>query len=434
MRLRIDNFAKIKQADILVDGITVIAGENNTGKSTIGKILFCIFNSISDIDEKIKDERIDAIARNCYNVLRNYIAHGTIESKMLRITPRFFRDIKVRLKKLLDENANNLSDEIIGEGLLSILMHYSRNDKGIESDYEKIIQEMIKRIRSILELSEDKLKKEIIARYFGKVFNSQINSLIEKESNAEVKLIIKDKFIGIGFEKDDCISIGSDIALINKAVYIDNPFIIDELSDYSDSGLIEEFLKDILTNTEKDIMDGLIESVIAKEKMGDIYDALGHVLNGKIIKAQDEEFYFQKEGFEKPVSFKNLSTGLKSFIILKMLIENNVLTEKDVLILDEPEIHLHPQWQIAYAELIVLLQKYFDLSIVVTTHSPYFLDAINLYSVKYGLDKKVNFYLSSMIGNEACMEKVTDNIEQIYDKMASPIQELDSLRHELNNV
>ena len=46
MKLNIKNFAKIKNADILIDGITVIAGENNTGKSTVGKILFSLYNSI----------------------------------------------------------------------------------------------------------------------------------------------------------------------------------------------------------------------------------------------------------------------------------------------------------------------------------------------------------------------------------------------------
>lgn len=53
MKLKIRNFAKIEEADIIIDGITVIAGENNTGKSTIGKVLFSIFNSLSNIDEKI---------------------------------------------------------------------------------------------------------------------------------------------------------------------------------------------------------------------------------------------------------------------------------------------------------------------------------------------------------------------------------------------
>ncbi len=52
MKLNIKNFAKIKNADILIDGITVIAGENNTGKSTVGKILFSLYNSISGIEKK----------------------------------------------------------------------------------------------------------------------------------------------------------------------------------------------------------------------------------------------------------------------------------------------------------------------------------------------------------------------------------------------
>lgn len=32
MKLRIRNFAKISKADIEIDGITIIAGNNNTGK------------------------------------------------------------------------------------------------------------------------------------------------------------------------------------------------------------------------------------------------------------------------------------------------------------------------------------------------------------------------------------------------------------------
>lgn len=42
MKLRIDNFTLIKRAEIDIDGITVIAGNNNTGKSTVGKVLYSI--------------------------------------------------------------------------------------------------------------------------------------------------------------------------------------------------------------------------------------------------------------------------------------------------------------------------------------------------------------------------------------------------------
>ena len=50
MRLEIQHFSKIKQASIKLDGITVIAGENNTGKSTVGKILSCMFNFMYKVD------------------------------------------------------------------------------------------------------------------------------------------------------------------------------------------------------------------------------------------------------------------------------------------------------------------------------------------------------------------------------------------------
>ena len=61
MNLKINNVAKIKNANIRIDGITVIAGENNTGKSTVGKILFSLFNAISNIDERIVTERKNEI-------------------------------------------------------------------------------------------------------------------------------------------------------------------------------------------------------------------------------------------------------------------------------------------------------------------------------------------------------------------------------------
>ena len=35
MKLILENIGKISKADIQLDGITVICGENNTGKSTI---------------------------------------------------------------------------------------------------------------------------------------------------------------------------------------------------------------------------------------------------------------------------------------------------------------------------------------------------------------------------------------------------------------
>ena len=73
MELGIKNFAKIKDANIVVDGITLIAGENNTGKSTIGKILFASFNSLSEIDEKLMEERLKEINDTNRTTIKNHI-------------------------------------------------------------------------------------------------------------------------------------------------------------------------------------------------------------------------------------------------------------------------------------------------------------------------------------------------------------------------
>ena len=53
MEIYLENIGKVKQAQIKINGITVIAGENDTGKSTIGKALFSMFHGFYHLEEKI---------------------------------------------------------------------------------------------------------------------------------------------------------------------------------------------------------------------------------------------------------------------------------------------------------------------------------------------------------------------------------------------
>jgi len=46
MELQLKNIGMIKEANVKIDGLTVIAGENDTGKSTVGKALFMMLKSI----------------------------------------------------------------------------------------------------------------------------------------------------------------------------------------------------------------------------------------------------------------------------------------------------------------------------------------------------------------------------------------------------
>lgn len=112
--------------------------------------------------------------------------------------------------------------------------------------------------------------------------------------------------------------------------------------------------------------DYIVDKTLVEEKLEIIYKMLSNAINGKIIK-KENDFYLAFDNITEPISIHNISAGLKSFTIIKMMLEEGILKEKDILVLDEPEIHLHPKWQLLYAEIIVLIQKVFNLHIVITT-------------------------------------------------------------------
>ena len=124
-----------------------------------------------------------------------------------------------------------------------------------------------------------------------------------------------------------------------------------------------------------------------------------------------------------------MSTGLKSFVILRTLLEKGRIDENGVVILDEPEIHLHPEWQLKFAEIIVLIQREFKTNILLNTHSPYFLNAIEVYSEKYGIGDVCNYYLAKEQNGRTKIIDVTDNRELIYAKLARPLQDLENMEY-----
>ena len=439
MNLYIENFAKIANANINIDGITVIAGENNTGKSTIGKILFAVFNALKEMDKKVVDGKLRTIRGEFIKKIYEY-DNDDEDIYSRYIITEFSNDIYKQFKELI-EIQDYPSKDIIENRIKNIVNQVLTETKLNEKVDVNVLTEMTSKILKIVQLPNDEIACGEITNFFADVFNNQINSLNktdEDSSFAKVLLNIKNKDIVLEFENEKCKNFKRDINIIKKAVYIDNPFIIDEIDNSKifrrriRNNKPNDFLRYLISNVkEENQHKEVVNNILAQKKLDEIMGLLEKVISGNIYVESGDKFYIENSLYTKGISIKNISTGLKSFAILKMLIENSVLIEKDVLVLDEPEIHLHPQWQVIYAELIVLLQKHFDLSIVVTTHSPYFLDAIDLFSIKHGIKDKMNFYLSENKENGAMFRNVNENIELIYDKMATPLSVLETLRLEL---
>ena len=75
-------------------------------------------------------------------------------------------------------------------------------------------------------------------------------------------------------------------------------------------------------------------------------------INGKISVDKgwfknDELHYHRTDGLD--ITLASTATGIKSFAYLQRLLENGYLNEESLLLIDEPEAHLHPQWIVEFA-------------------------------------------------------------------------------------
>jgi predicted ATPase len=420
MRLEIKNFAKIKEADITLDGITVIAGENNTGKSTVGKILNSYFKAFKRYPEKIKSQRELRIS----NFIINYVYLNEHEPNSDNLIEELTQKIFLYLSDKSEENYKSIID-------------VCRNAFSYNSELFDIeeVKKLISDVERVYEISDTSILNNIVSSKFSNSFRGQINN-INHSSDAKLKIFIKNSVSEIVFTDNACVHIDSPIRIVNSSFFIDNPNTLNNLAlNYRRRNpkdfVYRLFGDDLLDSSSNEEQQDFISQIIAKDKLNEIYRLLENTGIGSVEKQENGRYLYRSESLKSPLEIANLSMGLKAFVLLKSLLQENVIKEKDVLIFDEPEIHLHPEWQVIYAQLLVLLQVTFNLTILITSHSPYFIDAINLYAAKYSDLKRCRFYLSEMENNEVTFNDVTNEIDKIYEKLADPFDTLDTLRYEL---
>jgi predicted ATPase len=102
--------------------------------------------------------------------------------------------------------------------------------------------------------------------------------------------------------------------------------------------------------------------------------------------------YRREDGSE--FNLLECATGLKSFAMLQLLLKSGFLNKYTLLIIDEPATHLHPQWIIEYARLIVLLNKHVGVKFFIASHNPDMVSAIKYISEKEKIDNNLNFYIA----------------------------------------
>ena len=423
MILTLKNIGKIAGASVELNGITVIAGENNTGKSTVGKVLFCIFNSFYKIKEKIDEERQDTIEE-----ILAVLDRRLINTSVSRADIGDFSQALLDNREQYIENSD-LLQEYIEEWFL-------KKDETSQLDLKaESLGEFIEPITSILSVSDEEILKTVLQKKLSAEFNSQINNLYSEEEG-KIDLKIKETEVGMIIRNNELASIKNNFDLHTEVIYIDDPFVLDNLRSERSQLFLnrnyanhQEHLKQKLRKIDnRSEIKVALNEIITTKKIDVILQKLDLICSGEMVRNR-MSFVYQKKNSNVVFNMKNISTGLKTFVILKTLLLNNSLEENGTIVLDEPEIHLHPEWQLLFAELIVLLQKEFNMHILLNTHSPYFLRAIQVYSAKYEIADRCKYYLSENVDERAILKDVTTSIDEIYVKLAKPLESLENGRY-----
>ena len=172
--------------------------------------------------------------------------------------------------------------------------------------------------------------------------------------------------------------------------------------------------EEVLRSQQMELLDGKLAEVLSGslKKTGNVWEELVYTLDGEELKIQ------------------NLATGLKTFMIIRRLLDNGYLEKGSLLIIDEPEVHLHPEWQLKFAELIVILMKTLKVTVLLATHSPYFLNAIEVFSKKYECVNETHYYLAERISEGAVFKNIDNNLNETYELLAEPFQTLEDILYE----
>lgn len=191
---------------------------------------------------------------------------------------------------------------------------------------------------------------------------------------------------------------------------IDNDFIFDKVL-YQINGVVEYICKN--KKIEIDFLSKFIKGDITKISEY-------HTFNVKFIQKTNEILKVLKKNIYKTIS----ETTLFELLMILEGIRDGKKYKRNIFIFNNIDAYLHPKYQLMLGEMIILLKK-INIDTLVITNSPYLIRAIEVFSAKYNLSHKCNYYLSDKDEeNKSSILDATDNVDIIYKQLSEPFEKL----------
>lgn len=384
----VNNYHAIEKAEIVLDGITVLSGENGSGKSTLSRWLYYVVKATNEYEQYVEKEAITEV-----KILLDKIRRASMTMGMRRsLTNAYYRIIdeldvvghvdlfRDKFHELVLSFINSLNEYFSHDSQwdeMQRLASYFKIKIEIEEDFKQIIGRISDNLydnyeKIILEAIESKKRRnhealvDTIAYFANSGDDGEIDITLQEE---KVNLLDKHEF--------------KAPLTLNRAIYYGTQRTMNSLEDSSD---FYNLLKTPIGDVPK-------EAQVIKMRIRQIMNGSISLKKNDFIVFDEPELHYQrKDGLTIPL--KQAATGLISFACLSRLLENGYLTQDTLLIIDEPEAHLHPQWIVEYARILVLLNKLVGMKILISSHNPDMVSAIQSIARKEGTLSSTNFYLA----------------------------------------
>lgn len=401
IHIHIRDFRSIEEASIDLDGITILSGLNASGKSTVSRLLYYIGHYANDYQDLLKSDLFNEILPTLTFLYQN----------MVGLDVASFTKFSLILDAIRNpDEVFGLEDEIHSFiGLFRGVFERGVQVKRVDRErLGKLLGREISRRTSYLKALDDLDDRvtEIYKRY---------NKALIERPIAPLTRCIQSDFPGSGEDPLDHIvvqegdttilgqhrkSLGQ-FASLDNVFYIDTPMITmmprSQGKDSKEAPLNWRELIPLFYEEER-------SAIPLSEEVRDILYDLETVSGGSIelphpqvgVSRQSRSYFISKGGDRFPLT--EAATGIKSFALLQCLLRKGLIHKQSVLILDEPEAHLHPQWIVEYARIILRMHHLLGVRFLIASHSPDFIQA--LYNIansdQYGepVTEGLSFYLS----------------------------------------
>jgi predicted ATPase len=411
LKIKIKNFGPITRGEINIKPLTLFIGPNGSGKSYIAMLIQALFESYSKSSEKMPLYLIDFIEK-CKN--NDDFIDALLEKESETDALANFKDTKKFPEELMKHIMEKISEVLHGERLsneISFSFGSSLEDLvQIGKDHFEI-KCMFGTYSANISFKEGKLQltdhptlnirlndlsKNVLLEWFEKFENKQRFKSVPDDSMRWLEIILSSMLL---FEADLS-------SKLSKSCYY---------LPASRSGLFQVYKELFLASfkaqfqrtaqesekTEGSKLSGAVVSFVTNlcnmpAEKGPLYDIACDfermLIKGEIHLKRETD----KKGLFPEIRYTYQNTNVPLHRVSSTVSElapiilyiKHLVKPGTILIIEEPEAHLHPANQLIMAQFLVRLVRE-GVKLIITTHSDYLLQRLNNFILLNGIESEI---------------------------------------------